>query len=206
VRTAHHRAVAEGARIGRRAWVKLGVVGGAVLAAGGGVAAWLSWGYEGKLGAHDHPIALSAKELAVVRALVEALLPGGGGLPRGVELGVQQRVDEEVWASEPRIATQIKQALQLLEHLPLAYGRASRFTSLVPTEREAVFTELLRSERDTVRAVALTFREMLHLFYYGDERTWEAMRYDGPLGIAAKPPVSHVVYARLLRRRPGSAA
>ena len=180
--------------------LKLSVAGGAVLAVGGGALAFLSWGYEEKLGAYDRPIALSAKELAVARALVEALLPGGGGLPRGLDLGITQRVDEEVWAAEPAVAAQLKQALQLLEHLPLAFGRVSRFTSLSRREREDVFAEMLRSDRDTVRQVAITFRQMLHLLYYGDRLTWSAMRYDGPLGIPARPPVSHTAYARLLAR------
>lgn len=192
-------------RITRRRWLKLGVAGGAVLAAGGGVAALFSWGYESKLGATDRPIALSAKELAVARALVEALLPGGGALPPGLDLGVQQRVDEEVWASEPHVARQIKQALQALEHLPVAFGHAARFTSLTPAERERVFGAMLRSDRDTVRQIALSFRQLLHVLYYGHERTWAAMRYDGPLGLPAKPPASHLAYARLLARRGGRA-
>ncbi len=192
-------------KVGRRRWIKLSLAGGAVLAIGGGVAAFFSWGYGGKLGARDRPIGLSPKALAVARALAEALLPGGGGLPPGLELGIHQRIDEEAWASEPRIARQLEQALQLLEHVPVAFGRVSRFTTLAPAEREEVFGSMLRSDRDTVRQVALSFREMVHLFYYGEARTWAAIRYDGPLGLPPKPPVSHTAYARLLARRGGRA-
>ncbi len=197
--------MADAPKVGRRTWLKLGVAGGALFAVGGGVAAWLSWGYDRKLGARDRPVSLSVKEFAVVRAVVSALLPGADDLPPGNELGVAQRVDEELWAASEKQRAQLKQGLQLLEHLPLAYGRASRFTALDPDDAARLFTELVASDRDSVRQLALALKQLVHLEYYGDERTWAAMRYDGPLGIARKPPASHVAYARLVARRGGRA-
>lgn len=193
------------AKVGRRAWLKLGLAGGAVLAVGGGVAAWLSWGYDRRLGARDRPVSLSVKEFAVVRAVVDALAPGSGDLPAGNEIGVAQRVDEELWAASEKQRTQLKQGLQLLEHLPLAYGRASRFTALDSDDAAQLLVELVASDRDAVRQLALALKQLVHLKYYGDDRTWAAMGYDGPLGIAPKPPVSHVAYARLVARRGGRA-
>lgn len=197
--------MAEAPRVGRRRWLKLSLAGGALFAVGGGALAWLSWGYGRKLGARDRPIALSVKEFAVVRAVVDALAPGHGDAPPGNELGVAQRVDEEVWATTEQQRSQLKQGLQLLEHLPLAYGRAARFSALDPEDAAELFAELLASDRDSVRQLALALKQLVHLKYYGDDRTWAAIGYDGTLGIAPKPPASHVAYARLVARRGGRA-
>lgn len=191
--------MADAPRTGRRTFLKLGLVGSGLLAVGGGLAAWFSRGYESYLSADDRPIALSTKEYAVVVQLVEALLPASDGFPSGVSLRVPQRVDEELWAASEKQRTPIRQGLELLEHLPLAKGRRSRFTRLPAPEREAFFEELLASDVDAFRQLSLALRQLVHLAYYGHERTWRAMRYEGPLGIPEKPPVSHVHYESLLR-------
>ena len=192
--------MADAPRTGRRTWLKLGLLGSGLLALGGGVAAWFSRGYEAFLSSDDRPIALSTKEYAVVVQLVAALLPESEGFPSGVALRVPQRVDEELWAASEKQRTQIRQGLELLGHLPLAKGRSARFTRLPVGEREAFFEELLASDVDALRQLSLALRQLLHLAYYGNERTWRAMRYEGPLGLAEKPPVSHVHYEALVRR------
>jgi len=109
--------------------------GGAFLAAAGGLA-WFRLGYDLLPG--EIPVALDTKELVVVRSLVQALLPGGDGLPSGVEIGIPQRIDEEVWAAPEAVAKDLKAGLLLLEHGPLALGFLGRFSSLSVDKRQAL--------------------------------------------------------------------
>ena len=73
---------------GRRTVLRLGVAGAALLAVGGGLAAWATAGYASLLDPTDVPVALSVKEMAVARALVDALFPGDDGFPAGIALGL----------------------------------------------------------------------------------------------------------------------
>ena len=86
----------------------LGGFGAGVFVAAASGWAWMSVGYS--LPPNTVAIALTEKELAVVAALTEALVPGEDGMPNGVALGVPQRVDEEVWAAPPAIQSDLKAA------------------------------------------------------------------------------------------------
>lgn len=187
--------------ITRRKFLGVGLAGGALLAIGGGVAAWFTAGYDALLSPTDVPIALSTKEFAVVRALIDALFPGGHGLPSGNAIGLAQRVDEELWAASPKLRRQLKQGIQLLEHVPVLFGYPGRFTALSPSQREEVFTKLLRSNRRTYRQIAVALKQLTQLYYFADERTWRAIHYPGTLGPLPRPPDSHLVYQRIVRSR-----
>lgn len=186
-------------RITRRTALKLGVTGGVLLAAGGGAATWFSAGYAHVLGHGDVPIALSTKEFAIVRAIVEALCPPIGTLPAGNSIGIAQRIDEEIWSADEFTRTQLKQGLQVLEHLPSFRGYGARFTSLPPTRREQFFLSMLTDRRETFRQIAVAFKQVVQLVYFANEATWASIHYDGPWVPVPRPPDSHNAYAALLR-------
>ncbi|MCC6556448.1 MAG: hypothetical protein IT372_26100 [Polyangiaceae bacterium] len=190
--------------VGRRRALRLGLVGAALLSLGGGAAAWVTAGYDALLDPADLPVALSPKELAVVRALVEALFPGEGAFPPGLAIGLHQRVDEEVWSASEPTRSALKDAIQLLEHLPPLYGHAHRFTALSPAARLEVFGAMLRSKSGTVRQIAIAMKQMTHLFYYADARAWASIHYDGPFVEEPRPPASSVAYAAILKIRRGA--
>lgn len=182
----------------RRRVLTLGATGAALLAVGGGLS-WVALGY--RVADGDVPIALSTKELAVVRAVVETLLPGGEGIPSGLSLGVHQRIDEELWSAPEAVRSDLKAALHLLEHAPPLQGFAGRFTRLHPADRERVFVGWLRSERAVLAQAANGLKQMCQLFAYTSPQTWAAIGYDGPWVERPAPPPSSVAYAALLAER-----
>lgn len=157
-------------------------------------------GYGRFIAAGEAPIALSVKEFAVVKALVRALLPAADGFPSGESLGVAQRIDEEVWAAAPETRRDLKAGLQLLEHATALQGFSSRFTRLDEAAQRAYLEKLLAGSNNTLCLVALAFKEMAHLFYYGHESVWKQIGYDGPLVKTAVPPDSSIAYQSLLRK------
>ncbi len=185
----------------RRRLLKLGLGGAITLAVGGGALRWFAGGYAAQLEAGEVPIALSTKELAVVKAFIGALLPAEDGFPSGVALGVHQRIDEEMWAASEGTRSDLKNGLQLFEHATITHGFASRFTSLDPASRLAYFDKLLRAEPGALQQIAVALKELAYLFYYSRDETWKVIGYDGPLVGVKKPPDSHVAYQDLLRHR-----
>lgn len=190
--------------VGRRTVLRIGTAGAVLLAVGGGVGAWVTAGYGVQIDPNDVPVALSVKELAVVRALVDALFPAEDGFPSGLELGVHQRVDEELWAAPERTRSDIKSGLQLVEHLPPLYGHLHRFTALPREARAEVFAAMLRSKRETIRQIATALKQMTQLFYYGHEKVWPHIHYEGVFVPTPKPPESSIAYASLLKARRGA--
>ncbi|MFT3766425.1 MAG: hypothetical protein QM820_13070 [Minicystis sp.] len=152
----------------------------------------------------DTPVALSIKEFAVVRAIVDAFFPAEDGFPSGVEVGIHQRIDEELWAAPDRLRGDIKSGLQLIEHLPPIYGHPHRFTALSREARVAVFTSMTRSSRETIRQIAVALKQMSQIFYYGHEKVWPMIHYDGTFVKTPKPPPSSIAYASLVKSRRGA--
>jgi hypothetical protein len=185
--------------LGRRRLIQVGIAGTALLTVGGGALSWITRGYA--LRAGEVAIGLSVKQMCVARAVVEALTPGGDGLPSGLELEVHQRVDEQVWAADPGMADDLRAALELIEHVPPLLGGFGRFTALDLASRQAVFDRLLRSRRDLFVQIAMAFKQLVQLCYYADERVWPAIGYDGPWIPEPKPAASALLYAKLLAER-----
>ena len=181
----------------RRRVLAYGVGGGLALTVGAGLR-WFAFGYELRPG--EVPIGLSRKELCVVRALVEAFFPAGEGLPSGVELGVHQRIDEEVWAQPDEVREDLRAVIQLVEHAPPLFGHYSRFSRLPVQEREAVFAEMMTSGHDVLVQATVALKQMAHLFYYGRKETWAGIGYDGPWVPEPKPPASSLRYQELLKK------
>jgi gluconate 2-dehydrogenase subunit 3-like protein len=177
-------------------------LGGAVLLACGGALGSLSTGYA--LAPGDAAIGLTVQQLAIVRALVEALFPADGDLPAGLDLGLHQRIDREVWASSDVLRSDLRSAVSLLEYAPLLYGFGHRFTRLDPPAREAAVRALLdRGPKPVVQAV-VALKQLCSLLYYAHPSTWPAVGYDGPW-VPEKPPESTLRYEQLLEAARGSA-
>lgn len=184
----------------RRRFLKLGVISGALFATGGVGLAWFRVGYHLEPG--ESPIALTTKELCVVRAIVRALFPADGDLPSGESLGLVMRVDEEVWAADREVATDLAWGLQLLEHAPRMYGMSGRLTGMSAADADAYLRKVLLGSNETLRQVAIAIRQLVTLLYYANAATWKAIGYDGPFISQAVPPDTHVQYATLTRGKP----
>lgn len=183
----------------RRRLIQTGIAGGALLAVGGTVLGWATLGYQLEPG--EVAIALSVKEFCVVRALVDTIVPGSGKLKPGVQLGVPQRIDEEVWAADDGMRSDIKNMLQFIEHIPPLYGHFGRFSSLDQSAREKVLHSLMTSSLTVFVQAATAVKEIVYLFYYSHDETWTALSYPGPLVDYKSPPASAIEYQHLLAAR-----
>ncbi len=175
-----------------------------MLALGGGVLAWLSTGYALQRG--EFAIGLSVKEYCVVRAIVDTMLPGGAGQKPGLELAVPQDIDEEIWAADAGLASDLSSVLMLIEHVPPLYGHFGRFTRLPRETRAQVLAAMLRSSRTVLVQAAVAVKELCQIFYYAKDATWPAIGYDGPWIKTPRPPDSDIAYQKLLAERKRSAA
>lgn len=176
-------------------------LGGALVLGCAGAAGRLSTGYA--LPASDVPIGLTARELAIVRSIVEALCPGDDELPSGLSVGVHQRIDEEVWSMPPDLADDVRSAISALELIPVArFG--SRLSRLSVEHRLEAFEWMLARAPRVVGQAAGALKQMCGLFWYTRDETWAAIGYDGPWVKTPKPPPSSLAYVALLAERRGA--
>ncbi len=176
----------------RRRVIAFGAAGAAALAAGEALR-WFAFGYD--LHGDDPPVALSSKELVVVRAIVEALCPPDGDFPSGVALRVPYSIDEEVYSQTPELRSDMKAAIEVIEHAPPLVGVPHRLSALPPDKRAEVFQRLLQKGPDVIVQAGVALKEMTSLYAYGSEATWSAIGYDGPWVKTVVPPPSHARYA-----------
>jgi len=184
----------------RRDFVKLSLLGTLGIAFAGGTFRWFAGGYEQQLSLNETPIALTEKEFVVVKSLVQALLPEADGFPSGESIGIPQRIDEEVWAASPKVQSDLKNALQVLEHAPLLQGRMSRFSSLSVDDRLKCYLDFYTGANDTLQQIAGGLKQMIHFFYYSHPQVWPRIAYEGPFVQIPQPPASHLAYEELLKK------
>lgn len=126
------------------------------------------------------PVRLSIKELAVLTALCDRLVPAGGSLPSARELGVARRIDRELGFLRDKITSDVRGALFVIEHGGLVHGTLSRFSALDDAGRDARLAAMWGGgalERSCVAGM----RILALFFTYVDERTWQHIGYTGPL-------------------------
>jgi hypothetical protein len=184
----------------RRRLLKGGLAGAALLGAGGALS-WLRAGYS--LPPGEIALALSVKEMRIVRAIVEALLPGGGGMPSGIDAGVHQRIDEELWSQPDDVRSDLAAAIQLLEHAPPIFGFFGRLTRLEPADRARAIGRMLEAGPDVIVQAAVAIKQLAHLFYFGHPDVWPHLGYDGSWVEHPRPPPSAVAYRAELHARRG---
>ena len=171
----------KGAPPSRRGVLKKGLLGGLVLALGGG--GWLFTRRSATVALPEGLQVLDAREYAVLWALVQRFAPPREGFPGADELKTAVACDGILAMVDDTSRTEVRQLLLLFENaLPnfLFGGRTRPFTQLDPVEQEAVLTEW-RDSRLTVRRTGyLALRGLVLAAYYGNPGTWAAVGYPGP--------------------------
>ena len=123
----------------------------------------------------------TAKEFAVVDAMIATFVTPPAGAPSAREVGIAAYLDRYLAAEAPLVQKQLKQALLLIEYGGFWWGpRRRRCTRMAPADRAQYLREWLDSDSAFRRQVAQTFRRAILNTYYTDERTWEAIGYEGP--------------------------
>lgn len=172
-----------GSKPTRRGFLKKGLLGGALLALGGG--AFL---FTRKSVAVDPPadglLALTEREFAVITALSWRLVPKRDGFPSVGDVQVARACDRILALVDPSALTEMKQLLMLLENaLPnFLFGRrASTFSTMSTDDQDAVLREW-QSSRITVRRTGYTaLRGLVMAGYFQSDTTWAGAGYGGPL-------------------------
>jgi hypothetical protein len=184
--------------ITRRGFLKVGGIG--ALALGGGAALTMRGGsarYAKLLPAGAEPRVLSTKELAVLAAFVDRVLPIENPSPR--EARIAERIDRELAFATPRVRRDVKNALFLVEHGGWARLSPTAFSARSSDGQDAYLRQFAAG-RALERQAFSGLRTMAIFFYYCDERTWPAIHYEGPLVTVPAPPEADSALIKKLTR------
>jgi hypothetical protein len=175
----------------RRRLLQISGVGGLALASGSSL---LMWGggdhYRSLLPAGVKPVVLSEKELAVLFALVDRVLPESPGFISAREARIAERLDKELSFHPRTMQKDVKSALLLVEHGGLLHLGGTRFTKLAPADQDLRLQEMMTRGVDLERQAFGALRLLAVFFYYCDERTWPGIHYEGPLVRIPSPPLA----------------
>lgn len=166
----------------RRTWIKLGLVGGAVLALGGGTLALLRPAWSGSR------LTPAGREFfgAVARAVLEGLLPDPQQAPQAHQAALAahlDRLDATLAGLPPSLQGEIAQLAALLLH-PL--GRRT-FAGLAEDWAQADTADVqralqgLRESTVALRQQAYqALRDLTNGAYFADPTAWTYLGYPGP--------------------------
>lgn len=171
------RAPAGDARVSRRAFLRGSLLGSAAL----GVGAALPAGCVTYPEPASKMASLNAKEQAILAAISRAIVGTPEGFPDPVESGTVERLDGILSQLPEEIRDQFSLLLNFFEHATPLFGAGlSRFTRLSP-ERQERYVRSWMDSRLRFRQMAFAALKMfVQLSYYAGEKTWRALRYDGP--------------------------
>jgi len=175
------RVLLPGEREGRRGFLKKGLLGAALLAAGGG-GAWLA-----TRRTRPHPglrrlEVFDAAQLTVLLAVADRLIPDHPGFPRPLEVGLPARMDAIAAMAHPASQKELRQLVDLFES---GFGGLLDLSPRLFTECDgAAQDRRLRGWMTSRVAVRRTgykaLRRLVGAAYYAAEETWAAVGYPGP--------------------------
>ena len=182
----------------RRGFLKLSGAGALLLAGGSALTMWRAGArYQKLLPPGAAPSVLTEKELAILCAVCDRLLPGGE--PTCREARVAERIDRELQFHPPKLQRDVKHAILLVEHGGWARLQ-SRFTALDDDEKDARLEAMQNGSGLSAQAFA-GLREMAIFFYYCDERAWPRIHYEGPLvSMPSKPEADSALVEKRERK------
>ena len=166
----------------RRAFLKTGVVGALLLAAGGG--SWLATRRTRPAEDVGGPLQVfSLAEAAVLLAVADRLVPEHAGFPRPRELALALRVDGVAAMAHPATQHELRQLVRLFESAMVGLlldGQPRLFTASSPEAQD----RRLRAWADSRLALRRTgyraLKRLVYAAYYASPETWSAVGYPGP--------------------------
>lgn len=189
-RQRYQRVLLPGEKEGRRDFLKRGLVGGLLLAVGGG--AWLATRRTRAVSGLGPLQVLSPEEATVVLAVANRLVPERVGFPRPLEVGVPRKVDALVAGLHPGTQKEIRRLLNLFEGAVAGFlfeGQLRPFTACSPWEQEERLRGWAQSRVTLRRSGFRALKKLVSAGYYGSPEAWPAIGYPGPpLAPAAVPP------------------
>jgi hypothetical protein len=166
----------------RRTLIKVGAIGGAVLALGGGALALLRPGWaEGRL-------TPAGRELfgAVARSVLDGLLPEPAGERAAVLEAHLDRLQATIAGLPAPVQAELAELSALLLHPVgrLAFtGMGSDWAKADPAELRAALQGLRDSRLALKQQAYHALRDLTNGAYFADPATWGAIGYPGPMKI-----------------------
>jgi hypothetical protein len=187
-RRRYQRVLLPGEKEGRRDFLKKGLVGGLLLALGGGV--FLATRRTRVVTGLGPLQVLSPEEATVVLAVANRLVPERVGFPRPLEAGVPRKVDAAVAGLHPAAQKEVHRLLNLFEGALAGFvfeGQLRPFTSCSPWEQEDRLRGWAHSRVTLRRSGFRVLKKLVYAAYYASPEAWHAIGYPGPP--LAPPPV-----------------
>lgn len=188
-----------GEELGRRSFLKKGIVGGVLLVAGGGL--WLGTRRTPPIAAAGAPFQVfSPEEAAVLLAVADRLVPERRGFPRPVELRLPEKIDGIAAMAHPANQADLRRLVRLFESALggfLLDGQPRLFTALSPAGQDRRLAAWARSRIALRRTGYRALRRLVYAAYYSSPETWAAVGYPGP-PLAFSPPTASTPTAPVL--------
>lgn len=179
--------VPEGA-IPRRGFLKIGLIGTAVAAAGG-VGLALREGALREVPAGGLKV-FTAREYSILAILSERIVPSTGpDVPSPNKLDVARAIDEMFSRRDEATQKEFRSLLGLFDNALFGFvmeGRITPFTKLSPEAQDASLASWESSSLAFKRIVFAALRRLIGMVYYSFPETWPHIGYDGPPTEAAK--------------------
>ncbi|MCB0219512.1 MAG: GMC family oxidoreductase [Chrysiogenetes bacterium] len=171
------KALEQDARLSRRAFLRGSLLGSAAL----GVGALLPAGCDSYPVPAAQSAVLSDKQHAILSAISRAIIGAPEDFPDPVESGTVARLDGILSQLPEEIRDQFKLLLNFFEHATPIFGAGlGRFTSLSPERQEKYVRSWMESLLRFRQMAFAALKMFVQLSYYAGDKTWRALRYDGP--------------------------
>ena len=180
-RQRYQRVLLPGEKEGRRAFLKKGLVGALLLAAGGG--AFLATRRTRPATGLGPMQVLSPEEATVVLAVANRLVPERVGFPRPLEVGLPRKFDAVVAGLHPGTQKEIRRLLNLFEGALAGFlfeGQLRPFTACSPWEQDDRLRGWAQSRVTLRRSGFRALKKLIYAAYYASPETWPAIGYPGP--------------------------
>ncbi|HEU4385964.1 MAG TPA: gluconate 2-dehydrogenase subunit 3 family protein [Anaeromyxobacteraceae bacterium] len=180
-RQRYQRVLLPGEKEGRRDFLRKGLVGGLLLAAGGGV--FLATRRTRAASGLGPLQILSPEEATVVLAVANRLVPERVGFPRPLDVGVPGKVDALLAGLHPGAQKEFRRLVNLFEGAVAGFlfeGQARQFTACSPWEQEDRLRGWAQSRVTLRRSGFRALKKLVYAAYYGSPQTWPAIGYPGP--------------------------
>jgi len=184
--------------LSRRSLVKRGLVGGALLAAGGAGFLAFRGGASVPLPA-DGLQAFTPEQFAVLDALSRRMVRPRPGWPTVDEVGVARAADRIAAQVEPSARKELQQLLGLFDSALAGFllgGRTRPFTRLDGAEQDRVLVEWRDSGLALRRTGYAALRTLVLAGYYQSPAIWKAVGYSGPPRIFEDAPSQPVWFGK----------
>jgi Gluconate 2-dehydrogenase subunit 3 len=180
-RQRYQRVLLPGEKEGRRDFLKKGLVGGLLLAVGGGV--FLATRRTRAAAGLGQLQVLSPEEATVVLAVANRLVPERVGFPRPLEVGLPRKVDAVVAGLHPGAQKEMRRLLNLFEGALAGFvfeGQLRPFTACSPWEQDDRLRGWAQSRVTLRRSGFRALKKLIYAAYYASPETWPAIGYPGP--------------------------